>query len=85
MDAKITLSFDATVIERAKKFAEKQNISLSRLTEYLYDKITHQSYTNLEDLAIADWVNKVAEGKVEYKTKKRGRKSLRNEFLKSRK
>lgn len=85
MDAKITLSFDAAVIERAKKFADKQNISLSRLTEFLYDKITHQAYASLEDLAIADWVNQVAEGKAEYKTKKRGRKSLRNEFLKSRK
>ncbi|MBX2896160.1 MAG: hypothetical protein KF763_12000 [Cyclobacteriaceae bacterium] len=85
MDAKITLRFDATVIERAKRFADKQNISLSRLTELLYDKITHQSYASLEDIAVADWVIQVAEGKAEYRTKKRSRKSLRNEFLKSQK
>lgn len=85
MDVKVTLSFDAAVIERAKKFADKHNMSLSRLTEFLYDRITHQAYTNLEELTISDWVNQVAEGAAEYKSRKRGRKSLRNEFLKSRK
>lgn len=85
MDVKITLSFDASVVERAKKFADKHNISLSRLTEYLYDKLTHQSFNNLEELNISNWVTQVAEGAAEYKTRKRGRKSLRNEYLKSRK
>lgn len=85
MDVKITLSFDASVVERAKKFADKHNLSLSRLTEYLYDKITHQSYASLEELPISGWVNQVAEGAAQYKTRKRGRKALRNEFLKSRK
>lgn len=84
MDVKVTLSFDAAVIERAKKFADKHNMSLSRLTEFLYDKITHQAYANLEELTISDWVNQVAEGAAEYKSRKRGRKALRNEFLKSR-
>jgi len=32
MDVKITLSFDKEVIKNAKKFALKNNISLSRLT-----------------------------------------------------
>ena len=85
MDVKVTLSFDAAVIERAKKFADKHNMSLSRLTEFLYDKITHQAYANLEELTISDWVNQVAEGAAEYRSRKRGRKALRNEFLKSRK
>jgi hypothetical protein len=34
MDAKITLSFDESVIKRAKPYAENNNISLSRLTEF---------------------------------------------------
>ena len=33
MNAKITLSFDEKIIEKAKEFAAQQNISLSRLTE----------------------------------------------------
>ena len=50
MDAKITLSFDEKVIHKAKKFAEANNISLSRLTEYLYSKITHGQYQQLEEI-----------------------------------
>jgi hypothetical protein len=40
MDAKITLSFDKNVIEKAKAYAEENNISLSRLTEFLLSKVT---------------------------------------------
>ncbi|WP_339606444.1 DUF6364 family protein [uncultured Roseivirga sp.] len=40
MDAKVTLSFDQEVIKSAKQFAEKNNISLSRLTEFLYRQLT---------------------------------------------
>lgn len=85
MDSKITLSFDESVIEKAKKFAESQNISLSRLTEFLYRKITSENYKDLESLPVADWVNLLAEGETEYKTKQTSRKSLKREYLKSRK
>ena len=84
MDAKITLSFDASVIQSAKKFAESQNISLSRLTEFLYRQLATNQYPNLEELPIADWVSMVAEGKAEYKTKAR-KTSLKDEFMESRK
>ncbi|MEP6594793.1 MAG: DUF6364 family protein, partial [Ginsengibacter sp.] len=40
MDNKITLSFDANIISKAKKYAESKNISLSRLIEFLLKKIT---------------------------------------------
>jgi len=40
MDAKITLRFEKDVIAKAKRFADSQNISLSRLTEFLYSKLT---------------------------------------------
>ena len=85
MDAKITLSFNEDIINKAKKFADEQNISLSRLTEFLYRQITTGHYKNLEELPVSDWVSKVAEGEAEYKTKSKSRKALKNEFLKSRK
>ncbi|PIQ50151.1 MAG: hypothetical protein COW03_01450 [Cytophagales bacterium CG12_big_fil_rev_8_21_14_0_65_40_12] len=71
MDAKVTLSFDQEVIQSAKAFAEKNNISLSRLTEFLLRQITSNQYTSIEDLPIADWISVVAEGEAEYRTKPR--------------
>jgi hypothetical protein len=85
MDAKITLSFDKNIIIKAKSFAESQNISLSRLTEFLYSRIVSGHYKTLEDLPVSDWVSMVAEGEAEYKTKPRKRKDLKNEFLSSKK
>jgi hypothetical protein len=85
MDAKVTLSFNKEVIRKAKEFAEVQNISLSRLLEYLLRKATSGNYQQLEDLPIADWVNEVAEGKAEYITRPKSRKALKKEFFDSRK
>lgn len=85
MDTKITLSFNGEIISKAKKFADRHNISLSRLTEMLYQKMTAENYKSLEDFPISDWVNEVAEGKAEYKTKPSSRKALKKEFFKSRK
>lgn len=83
MDAKITLSFDESVITKAKRFADDNNISLSRLTEFLLSKVTSSSYKSLDELPVSDWVNMVAEGEVEYVTKPRSRKALKNEFYSS--
>ncbi|WP_421978199.1 DUF6364 family protein [Roseivirga seohaensis] len=69
MDAKVTLSFDQEVIKSAKAFAEKNNISLSRLTEFLYRQLISKDYQSIESLPISDWVNAVAEGQAEYHTK----------------
>jgi hypothetical protein len=80
MDSKITLAFDTDVISKAKQFADKNNISLSRLTEFLFRKITSGSYTSLEDLPIADWVNMVSEGEAEYHRKPRSRKELKKSY-----
>lgn len=85
MDAKITLSFDASVIEKAKEFAEENNISLSRLTEFLLRKVTSSHYKSLEALPISDWVSIVAEGEAEYITKPRKNKVLKAEYFKSKK
>ena len=85
MDAKITLSFDESVINRAKRYAEENNISLSRLTEFLLNKVTSSSYHSLEDFPISDWVNMVSEGQAEYQTKPRKSKDLKAEYFKSKK
>lgn len=79
MDTKLTLHFDRDIIEKAKTFAAENNTSLSRLTEFLYKKITTQHYQNLEEFPISDWVNQVAEGEAVYK--KSTRKSLKDEYL----
>ena len=52
MDAKITLSFDETIIRKAENNAENHNISLSRLTEFLLRNVTNKPYQSLEDLPI---------------------------------
>lgn len=87
MDTKITLSFDQNVIEKAKDFAASQGMSLSRLTEFLFEKITSapKSYATLEDIPIADFIFQVAEEQAVYKTKAKSSKSLKDEFYESRK
>ncbi|MBK9567587.1 MAG: hypothetical protein IPO37_21180 [Saprospiraceae bacterium] len=85
MDAKLTLSLDQEVINLTKRYAEKNNISLSRLTEFLYRKLSNNTYSNLEDLPISDWVMMVAEVQAAYKTKPKTSKKLRNEYFDSKK
>ena len=85
MDAKITLSFDESVIAKSKRYAEKNNISLSRLVEYLLNKITSSGFESFEDFPISDWVSQVAEGPSEYQLKKRTRKSSKSEYFSSKK
>ncbi|MEP7231688.1 MAG: DUF6364 family protein [Ginsengibacter sp.] len=86
MDNKITLSFDESVIARAKKYAENNNISLSRLIEFLLNKVTSDNYSSLEDFPISEWVMQVAEGDAVYETKaKRSRKAAKAEYFKSKK
>jgi muconolactone delta-isomerase len=83
MDTKLTLHFDREVIEKAKKYAASQQMSLSRLTEYLYRQITSGDYRTLSEFPVDDWVNQVSEG--EATCVRRSRKSLKNEFMASKK
>ena len=85
MDAKITLSFDKDVVNQAKAFADAHHISLSRLTEFIYRQLADKTYDSLEELPISDWVNMLAEGKVEYQRTPRSRSILKNEYLATRK
>jgi hypothetical protein len=85
MDAKITLSFDAAVIDKAKKYAKKEGVSLSRLTEILLRKAAFSQYRTIEDIPVADWVSTLSEGDAEYITTPRKRKDIKDEFYNRRK
>lgn len=86
MDSKVTLSFNEAVIKKAKKYADNNNISLSRLVEFLLSKVTSTHYASLEDYPVADWVQQVSDGQAEYHTKhKRTRKAAKAEYFTSKK
>ncbi|MEO8404731.1 MAG: DUF6364 family protein, partial [Chitinophagaceae bacterium] len=61
------------------------NISLSRLVEFLLQKTISGNYTSFEELPISDWVSQVAEGQAEYKAKKKNRKDTKADYFSSRK
>jgi hypothetical protein len=83
MDSKITLSFDEGVIAKAKAFADANNISLSRLTEFLLSKVTDKRYRSLDELPVSDWVSQVAEGEATY-VRKNAAQSVKKDYLASR-
>jgi hypothetical protein len=83
MDSKITLSFDEGVIAKAKAFAVANNISLSRLVEFMLSKVVDKRYRSLDELPVSDWVNAVAEGEVEY-VRKNAARNVKKDYLKSR-
>jgi hypothetical protein len=85
MDAKVTLSFDESVVARAKAFAEANNISLSRLVEFMLAKVSDKRYRSLDELPVSDWVSQVAEGEAVYVRKNAANRSLKADYLASRK
>ena len=61
MDAKITLKFDQQVVEDAKKYAKKQNRSLSRIVEsYLQSLTINDVNSNKEEIIISNFVKSMA-------------------------
>ncbi len=87
MDTKVTLSFDVNVIEKAKDFAANNGVSLSRLTEYLYDKITAnpKQYKSLEDIPIADFVHQLVKEEAAVYNAKSSSKKLKQDYYESKK
>lgn len=47
MDSKLTLRLDSNVIERAKKYAQSHNISLSRMIESYLDSVSQQKINDI--------------------------------------
>jgi len=84
MDTKLTLSFDAGVAKRAKAFAEANNISLSRLIEFMLSKVTDKRYRSLDELPVSDWIHQVAEGEVTYVRKNAAEQNVKKDYLASR-
>jgi antitoxin component of RelBE/YafQ-DinJ toxin-antitoxin module len=84
MDTKLTLSFDAAVADRAKAFAEANNISLSRLIEFMLAKVTDKRYRSLDELPVSDWVGQVAEGEATYVRTNAANRNLKKDYLASR-
>jgi hypothetical protein len=82
MDAKITMSFDAEIIDKAKQYAKSRGISLSRLTEILLRKATIGNYRDIEDIPISSWVSEVSEGEATYVTPRK-RKDIKKEYFNS--
>ncbi len=88
MDAKVTLSFDAEVIERAKVLCDDLGISLSRFTEIVYSKaLEYGRPASIEELPVSAWVQAVAEDGIVYvsPTRKKSRSEIKKEFFESRK
>ena len=85
MDTKITLRFEESIIEAAKSYAAKHNMSLSRLTEFLYRRMTDEKAYDIEDLPISDWINSVSEGEATYTKITKNRKKMKDEFFNSKK
>ena len=84
VDTKLTLSFDAGVADRAKAFAEANNISLSRLIEFMLSKVTDKRYRSLDELPVSDWISQVAEGEVTYVRKNAAERNVKKDYLASR-
>lgn len=88
MDAKVTLSFDAEIIERAKILCDELGISLSRFTEIVYSKALEMGRpASIEELPVSAWVNAIAEDSATYHSpaRKKSRAELKQEFFESRK
>jgi hypothetical protein len=88
MDAKVTLSFDAEVIERAKILCDDLGISLSRFTEIVYSKaLEFGRPASIEELPVSAWVNAVAEENATYYSpaRQKSRSDLKKEFFESQK
>ena len=84
MDAKVTLSFDAQVIDKAKQLANESGLSLSRYMEVMLRYAADKKYKSIEDMPISKWVMEISEGKGVYINKVRTRKQMKNEFFESR-
>jgi hypothetical protein len=50
MNTKLTLTVDSSVIEHAKRYAESQNKSLSKIVEHYLRSITFEEQTNTTEL-----------------------------------
>ncbi len=84
MDTKLTLSFDAAVAAKAKAVAEANDISLSRLVEFMLSKATDKRYGTLDELPVSDRASQVAEGEATCVRKYAAQRNVKKDHLASR-
>lgn len=75
MDAKLTLKLNENVIRRAKQYASRQNMSLSRLIENYLDSLTG---TQKDEFEISPFVKSISSGKPSFGNDD---KKLRKEYM----
>jgi macrodomain Ter protein organizer (MatP/YcbG family) len=82
MDNKLTLKLDKTVIDRAKKYAAKNNTSLSRMIESYLDQVTSNKKTSEEISPLVKSLSGVINLPENYNEKKEYKKHLSSKYSK---
>lgn len=62
MDAKLTLKLDQEIIEKAKKYASGQKVSLSRLIENYLGTLTSDKKNDTDELEISPYIKSLQTG-----------------------
>lgn len=70
MNAKLTLSLDKEVIEKAKAYAKEQGISLSKMLENYLKVVTSKTERDKDEIEISPFVKSLAVPGLKYRTDK---------------
>jgi hypothetical protein len=70
MDSKLTLKLNSSVIARAKKYARKQNTSLSKMIEAFLDSVTREDQRDIEITPLVKSLSGVIELPADYDYRK---------------
>jgi hypothetical protein len=62
MDSKLTLKLNKSVIEQAKDYAKKNQVSLSRLIENYLASLTQKENSSKKEIEISAFVKSIATG-----------------------
>ena len=67
MTTKLTLSIDQSIIEKAKKYAQERNVSLSSLVEnYLQKLVSEYKPENLDETSVVEELSGIINLKEDY-------------------
>jgi hypothetical protein len=82
MATKLTLTLDNKIIEKAKIYAEKNKISLSKLVEFYFKSLSHAPRNKLENVPpITKELSGIARIKTEKSDKELLKEALNRRFL----
>lgn len=82
MTTKLTLTLDNKIIESAKKYAKKNNISLSKLVEFYFKSLSNESEKNIDNIPpITKELSGIAKFKSNKSDKELLEEALNNRFL----